>query len=367
VSARSVVAELPNAPGVCRFRDARELVLCIGRAINLRCRVGSYWTQPAGRLAEMVTRIARIEAVICQSEHEAAWLERNLLEQARPPWNKPARDQEVPVFLRLDWRTRSPGISVVHSVKPSTRVRHFGPYLGGSKVRLAASALHRVMPVAYTGELRHQSDHDMARIRGIDPTARLDLFEQITSVLERTPGAVTALRAQLVSRRDAAAQNLDFERASRVSEQKRYAFRVTGLRGVRLVTRYPGALRLSRRPPPSWTQRPCTQPDAQPYLAATPANGPSSPSVTPSSPRSRRAATIASAESRQWSPEMTAARGSVSGRRHLPVRLRAHNPQGAPAGAAPVGYRLWRLGRSHLAGRRPVRHCCQLHRVGHRL
>src|ERR1700736_5860998 len=97
-SARSLAARLPNTPGVYRFRDASERVLYIGRAINLRRRVGSYWTQPDGRLAEMVRRIARIEAVICKSEHEAAWLERNLLEQALPPWNKTAGGQEVPVF-----------------------------------------------------------------------------------------------------------------------------------------------------------------------------------------------------------------------------------------------------------------------------
>ncbi len=151
VSARSGVTQLPNAPGVYRFRDASKRVLYIGRAIHLRRRVGSYWTQPDGRLAEMVRRIVSIEALICQSEHEAAWLERNLLEQALPPWNKTAGGQEVPVYLRLDWQSGSPGVTVVHSIEPSTGVRYFGPYLGGGKVRLAASALHRVLPLAYTG------------------------------------------------------------------------------------------------------------------------------------------------------------------------------------------------------------------------
>ena len=281
VSARSVVAELPHTPGVYRFRDASERVLYIGRAINLRRRVGSYWTQPDGRLAKMVRRIARIEAVICQSEHEAAWLERNLLEQALAPWNKTAGGQEVPVFLRLDWRSASPGVTVVHSIEPSTCLRHFGPYLGGGKVRLAASALHRVMPLAYTGGLLRQSEQDMARIRGIDPTARLATIEQITAVLERTPGAATAVRAQLVSRRDAAAHNLDFERASRVqaeiqgfewvvSEQnvtlsEPQDFDVYGWsHGILLHFGY-RAGRLRR-----WTQRPCIQAEAQPYLAATP-------------------------------------------------------------------------------------------------
>jgi excinuclease ABC subunit C len=49
----------------------------------------------------MVKGIARVEAVVCGSEHEAARLERNLLEQRLPPWNKTAGGQEVPVWIRL--------------------------------------------------------------------------------------------------------------------------------------------------------------------------------------------------------------------------------------------------------------------------
>ena len=79
---RAAVALLPSAPGVYRFRDADNRVLYIGRAINLRRRVGSYWNSldVDRRLARMVSSIARLEAVVCDSEHEACWLERNLLE-----------------------------------------------------------------------------------------------------------------------------------------------------------------------------------------------------------------------------------------------------------------------------------------------
>jgi excinuclease ABC subunit C len=160
-------------------------------------------------------------------------------------------------------------------------VRYFGPYLGGGKVRLAASALHRVMPLAYSGELLHHSAQDMARVRGIDPKARLALVEGITSVLDRTPDAVTEVRAQLVSRRDAAAQNLDFERASRVQAEMQgfewvvaeqhvtlsdpQDFDVCGWSHGILVHFGYRAGRLC-----TWTQHPCTRADAQPYLAATP-------------------------------------------------------------------------------------------------
>jgi excinuclease ABC subunit C len=82
------VARLPAEPGVYRFRDGNGRVLYVGRAVRLRRRVASYWSDLRDRrhLAPMVARIARVEAVSCDSEHEAAWLERNLLERRMPRW-----------------------------------------------------------------------------------------------------------------------------------------------------------------------------------------------------------------------------------------------------------------------------------------
>src|SRR6202167_6297495 len=89
-SARDQAARLPPAPGVYRFRDAAGRVLYLGRATSLRSRVASYWGDLRGRahLAPMVARVARVEAVACDSAHEAAWLERNLLQAGKPPWHR---------------------------------------------------------------------------------------------------------------------------------------------------------------------------------------------------------------------------------------------------------------------------------------
>jgi len=90
------VAALPQAPGVYRFRDRAGRVLYIGRAVSLRRRVLSYWCDLGDRahLAPMVARIARVEAVTCDSAHEAAWLERNLLEHRRLDVARAARREQ---------------------------------------------------------------------------------------------------------------------------------------------------------------------------------------------------------------------------------------------------------------------------------
>ena len=77
--AREVCSLLPHEPGVYRFRDERDRVMYVGRASDLRSRTRSYWGDLHGRrhLRRMVGQIARVEALVCQSVHEAAWLERN--------------------------------------------------------------------------------------------------------------------------------------------------------------------------------------------------------------------------------------------------------------------------------------------------
>lgn len=115
--ARGSVALLPAEPGVYCLRDACGGILYIGRAVDLRRRVGSYWSNlgTRKRLGRMVERIEAVEVVVCDSDHEAAWLERNLLERTLPRWNRTRGGQESPAFLRLDLRENSSGVSFVHT------------------------------------------------------------------------------------------------------------------------------------------------------------------------------------------------------------------------------------------------------------
>jgi excinuclease ABC subunit C len=281
---RDHVACLPNSPGVYRFRDADDRVLYIGRATWLRGRVGSYWSDLRERdhLAPMVARIARIEAVITDSVHEAAWLERNLLEAALPPWNRTPGGQETVVYIRMDHRPAAPGLTVEHLVLPRNDARYFGPYLGGLRTRQAASALGRIFPLAATGTRLRGAQLDIARVRGGSAADRRVLARRIIAVLERQPAAVAAARAALEQLRDQAARALAFELAGRLQSEIQAldwvtsAQRVTtmgasdfdaggwsdgmlvcfGIRGGRLA---------------KWSQRRCSKADAAPQLAATPA------------------------------------------------------------------------------------------------
>ncbi|HEY7595244.1 MAG TPA: hypothetical protein VH969_18990 [Actinophytocola sp.] len=215
---RVVAARLPHSPGVYRFREARGRVLYLGRATDLRRRVCSYWGQLGDRahLAAMVRRIARVEAVVCESGHESAWLERNLLERSLPRWNRTPGGQEVPWYLRLDPRPRSAGLTASHTIEPAAGVRDFGPYLGGARLRLAVSGLLRVLPLGYTADNLDGAARSMARVRGVGPADRARFANRIAAVLDRDVAAVASLRGQLECRREDAVRELAFERAARV-------------------------------------------------------------------------------------------------------------------------------------------------------
>jgi excinuclease ABC subunit C len=218
---RAAVGELPPGPGVYRFRDARGRALYLGRAVTLRRRVASYWSDLGDRprLSAMVRAIARVEAVQCASEHEAAWLERSLLEHQLLPWNRTAGGQEVEVYLRLDSAARSSGLTVVHDASGrGADVQYFGPYLGGLRVRLAAAALLRAFPLDYAGDSAGAA-RELGRRRGADPADRLALAAAIGAVLARDPAAIGAVRAELVGRRAAAAAGEAYEVAARIQAE----------------------------------------------------------------------------------------------------------------------------------------------------
>jgi excinuclease ABC subunit C len=283
VSALDSVARLPFGPGVYRFRDARGRALYIGRAVNLRRRVRSYWGDLGDRphLTRMVAQIVGVEALACDSEHEAAWVERGLLEHRRPRWNRMLGGLEVPVFIRLDPRSRAPRLDVVHQVEPVQGARHFGPYLGGFKVRLAVSALQRAYPLTYAADGITGSRRDMARVRGVDSADRDAIISAIVAVLDRDPTAVAALREGLVRRRDEAAANLAFELAGRqqaeceavdwvVSEQRAALLEPRDLDAYGWADGVLVELRVRAGRLSIWTQRSCGEAAARVRLTATP-------------------------------------------------------------------------------------------------
>lgn len=215
--ARGAARLLPEAPGVYRFRDESGRVAYVGRATNLRTRVRSYWGDLPDRpqLRRMITTIATVEAVVCASAHEAAWLERNLLQRSLPRWNRIRGGTETPDWLVVDDDPHSPGLHLSFDA-PTSAQEAFGPYLGYERSVLAREALLRVYPLQLTGSRPGASERALADARGVSSDQRADFAHRLRAVLGRDPGALADAEAGLVAARDRAVAQLAFETAQRV-------------------------------------------------------------------------------------------------------------------------------------------------------
>jgi excinuclease ABC subunit C len=217
-----VTGALPAEPGVYRFRDARGRVLYVGRATDLQARVRSYSGDLGDRrhLRPMVAAIDRIEAVVCASAHEAAWLERNLLEARLPRWNRTPGGQETPVRIALDPRPETPGLRLLHDRdRVADAVVVFGPYLGGEQVRRALTGLSRLHPLALTTSRPGATERAMAYERGVTEHDRGAMVAQLEAILGRKPEAIARAHDGLTARRDRAAAATAFELAARIHDE----------------------------------------------------------------------------------------------------------------------------------------------------
>ncbi|HEX2726152.1 MAG TPA: GIY-YIG nuclease family protein, partial [Beijerinckiaceae bacterium] len=135
---------LPNSPGVYRMIDAKGDVLYVGKARNLKARVGSY-TRGQGhtnRIARMIAETGAMEFVTTATEIEALLLEVNLIKQLKPRYNVQLRDDKSLPFILITGDHAAPQI-VKHRGARNRKGEYFGPFASVWAVNRTVNALQR--------------------------------------------------------------------------------------------------------------------------------------------------------------------------------------------------------------------------------
>jgi excinuclease ABC subunit C len=148
---------LPRSPGVYLFKDARGRVIYVGKAKDLRARVGQYLRGTDGRaqVPFLVRAAVDVEITQTRTEKEALILENTLIKKHRPRYNVLQRDDTNFLHLAIDLSAEWPRYEVVRQI--GKKRRHYGPYASAHRARRTLEYLSRRFP------LRTCSDAELAR------------------------------------------------------------------------------------------------------------------------------------------------------------------------------------------------------------
>ncbi len=151
---------IPINTGVYMMKDARNEVIYVGKAKNLRSRVRSYFQSSGDErlfIKFLVKRIADIDFVLTDTEKEALILENNLIKQFKPRFNINLRDDKTFVSIKLDMNQKFPYPVIVRQIEPSadngkgsiknSNILYFGPYSSSRAVRETLRYVNTLFPI----------------------------------------------------------------------------------------------------------------------------------------------------------------------------------------------------------------------------
>src|SRR6185503_19320392 len=146
-SIQHILDTLPSRPGCYIMKDAGGQVIYVGKAINLRNRVRSYFHAQTDsyKTAKLVSHIADIQTIIVDSELEALILEMNLIKKHRPKYNVRLKDDKRYPYIKIHWAEPFPKVTVTRQMVEDGS-RYFGPYTSAWAVYQTLDVLRRIFP-----------------------------------------------------------------------------------------------------------------------------------------------------------------------------------------------------------------------------
>jgi excinuclease ABC subunit C len=226
--AKVFVDSLPARPGVYRMLDSDGQILYVGKARNLKSRVGSYF-QPSNvqpKVQALIAKTANMEVTITNSDTEALLLEYNLIKRHRPRFNVVLRDDKSFPYLHLETQHEFPRLNFYRGSRKEPG-KYFGPYPSAGAVRDTLQQLQKLFRIRNCDDtyfanrsrpcLQYQIQRCTAPCVGL--VSKEHYARDVSAAIKVLEGRNDEVGEELGRRMDAAAERLEFEEAAQLRDQ----------------------------------------------------------------------------------------------------------------------------------------------------
>lgn len=217
--------KLPGKPGVYLMHDEKDEIIYVGKAISLKNRVRQYFQSSRNKgpkIEQMVTKIARFEYIITDSELEALVLECNLIKEHRPKYNTMLMDDKTYPYIKVTVKEAYPRVLFARQMKKD-KAKYFGPYTSAGAVKDTIELIRKIYKLRTcnrnlpkdTGKERPCLNY---HIKQCDAPCQGYISEEaygekVKKVLEFLNGNFDPVLKELEEKMLEASENLEFEQA----------------------------------------------------------------------------------------------------------------------------------------------------------
>jgi excinuclease ABC subunit C len=223
-----VLDNLPSKPGVYLHKDANGRVLYVGKSVNLRHRVRSYFqnTVDSFKTDRLRRDIADIEIITTDSELEALLLEMNPIKKHRPRYNVMLKDDKRYPYIKVHWKDPYPKVTVTRRMERDGS-RYFGPYTSVWALHRTLDMLRRIFPYLTCDRVINGQDeraclyYDIKLCNGpcIGAVSKEEYRAMIKQLMDFLNGKSESVVKGLQTKMAVAAERLDFEKAAQYRDQ----------------------------------------------------------------------------------------------------------------------------------------------------
>jgi excinuclease ABC subunit C len=224
----TLLKHLTHRPGVYRMLDAKGQVIYVGKARDLRRRVGSYFSGRAqdAKTIALMRAVADLEVTVTRTEAEALMLEYNLIKQHKPRYNVVLRDDKSYPYIHLSTDQDFPRLSFYRGAR-TKKGRLFGPYPSAASVRETLSQLHKLFQIRqcedsyFANRSRPCLQHQIGRCTApcVALITKEDYRRDVENAVLFLEGDSDAVTQSIGERMERAAAALDYERAAQYRDQ----------------------------------------------------------------------------------------------------------------------------------------------------